>query len=153
MMVENSNPHDIIPTQTVYEAVHSNISTKQYIEKIIEEDNKLFEQKLKSINELFNTKFTSLEELIDQRFRLEDQSLKLITKNTETKLEHLNNLRTEVLQDRANYITNSKYEADSKNFDARLKQLEIWQSKIIGIAIGVGLFSGIVGGIIAKMFG
>lgn len=139
--------------QTVYEATQYSISIRQYIEKILEEDNKLFGQKLDSIEELFNIKFKSLEELIEQRFRLEDQALMLANRNIETKLEHLNKLRTEVLEDRANYITWSKYESDSKGFDIRLKALENWQSKLIGVAIGIGLVSGIVGGIIVRLLG
>jgi hypothetical protein len=126
----------------VYEASHGTITTREYLEKICSERSKRVVQRLEG-----------MEELYAQRFEMQDNALKLATEALEIRLEKLNELRAEVLQDRARYITIDNYEARHIPVDARIKSLELWQSKVLGAALGIALVGGVSGSIVTKLFG
>lgn len=86
-------------------------------------------------------------------FVAQQSALNLATRNLELRLEKLNELRQEVTQDRANYITRDKAEADSDAFGQRLSALENWRSRATGAAVILGLFAGAIGAALMKVFG
>lgn len=126
----------------------------------------------------------SLREYVDKNFELRDraleikqqandQALLLATRTLENRLAQLNELRSEVTQDRSNfitrveftalmdrvslitnqYITREMYEAQSDSRTKRIEALEKWQAKLIGIGIILVLVAGVVGAGIMKLFG
>jgi hypothetical protein len=86
-------------------------------------------------------------------FKAQQDALNLATRNLELRLEKLNELRQEVTQDRANYITRDRAEAESDAFSARLGQLEAFRGKALGFGALVALLSGAVGAVIARLVG
>jgi hypothetical protein len=127
---------------TVYKASQASISMLKY-----------FEDKCDERTQNVNDRFKAIEELFGQRFEMQDRALELSTKSLEDKMELLNNLRNEVLTDRARFITVDRADADHELVDNRIKQLEMWQSKMYGIAMGIALVAGISGGLVTKIFG
>lgn len=134
-------------TPTVYEATQTGISIYKYFEKVLEDN-----------NDITDIRFKAFQDLLKQRFELQDRAQTLANKNMEMRLEKLNELRSEVLQDRANYVTQdrclTKHESSNKQYETiedRVKRLELWQSKVYGAATVIGLIAGIVGGIISKI--
>jgi hypothetical protein len=127
---------------TVYEACHNSVTTREYLERICAERSKRVVDRI-----------TGAEELYSQRFEMQDNALKLATKTLELRLEKLNELRAEVLQDRARYITLDAYDARHAPIEARIKAIELWNSKVYGAALGIALVGGISGSIVTKIFG
>jgi hypothetical protein len=127
---------------TVYEASHNSVTTREYLERICTE-------RSKRVAERFN----SMEELYAQRFEMQDNALLLATKDLEARLDKLNALRAEVLQDRSRYITLESYEARHSPVEARIKALELWQSKILGAGLAVAIVGGVSGSLVAKLLG
>jgi len=117
-----------------------NVSVIDYFERITEDNHKLI-----------NSRLDHIEKIMDQRFELRDHALSIANKNMELRLDKLNELRNEVVQDRSRYMTTERFEMQHKTIEDRLTKLEMWQSKIIGISIGIGLIAGLAGVIIAKL--
>lgn len=144
-MAKSDKLTDKIPT--VHEATQTGISVYKYFEKILENN-----------NNITDLRFKAFQDLLKQRFELQDKAQTLANKNMEMRLEKLNELRTEVLQDRASFVTQDRCQTKHESLDkqqetleTRVKNLEMWQSKMYGIAMGIGLVAGIAGGIIAKI--
>ena len=70
-----------------------NISKYEHIERIFDDNNKLI-----------NNKLEHLEQIMDQRFELRDRASSLANKNMEMRLDKLNELRNEVIEDRSRYV-------------------------------------------------
>lgn len=130
----------------------TDISIHDYFEKICFERSQRVSLRLKSI-----------EDMLKLRFEMQDKAAALANKNLETRLDRLNELRNEVTQDRSRFITDEKYnvqhkvledklELQEKALDTRITKLEMWQNKMYGVALGIGLVGGISGGFITKIF-
>jgi hypothetical protein len=101
-----------------------------------------------------------VERLLDEHQKREnqrhDQEAKaqcLMTKNLEYRLEHLNELRDQVMQDRSQFVTVDKYESQHENLSKRVDVVTASINRYYGIAIAISFISGVVGGIIVKLFG
>jgi septum formation topological specificity factor MinE len=113
---------------------------------------KYFETLIKSNNNLTDIRFNSLEEILNQRFEMQSQALLLQNKNFEDRLNKLNELRQEVVEDRSKYVTYDRYDIQHKMLEDRIKLLEMWQSRMYGIAIGMAIIGGISGGLLTELF-
>lgn len=117
------------------------IPMHQYFDKICSERSQRVSLRLKSI-----------EDMLKLRFEMQDKATELANKNLEARLDRLNELRSEVTQDRSKFITVDKYDTQRAVLDDRITKLEMWQSKMYGVGLGIGLVGGISGGLIAKIF-
>jgi hypothetical protein len=104
----------------------------------------------------------SLREYVDVNFDLRDRALKiqhdaaaqalqLATSTLDRRLDGLNELRSEVTQDRGNFITRVEYEGAEKENNRRLMALEKWQAKLVGIGIILVVLSGLIGAAIMRL--
>jgi hypothetical protein len=84
-------------------------------------------------------------------FKAQQDALNLATRNLELRLEKLNELRQEVTQDRANYQTRDRAEADGDAMSRRLGDLESFRGKALGFGALLALISGAVGAIVQKL--
>lgn len=70
----------------------------------------------------------------------------------EHRLGKLNELRKEVIEDRAVYMRQDTYSAQHEPLLFRVNQLEIWQARLVGIGIVVVLISGLIGAVLERAF-
>ncbi len=80
---------------TGIERVNDNVTLKEYIERI-------FDEREKALN---------------QAFRAQQEALALATHSLELRLEKLNELRAEVITDRAKYATTDKFDTELGRID------------------------------------
>ena len=86
-------------------------------------------------------------------FMAQQSALNLATKNLELRLEKLNELRQEVTQDRANFITRDKYEDAHDALENRVGILENFRGKALGFGALVSLLSAVGGALVIKAIG
>jgi len=115
----------------VHETNGNTVTLREYIEAIIGEKDRA----------------------LQAAFTAQQNALNLATKNLELHLEKLNELRQEVTQDRASYMTRDRAEAQDDAIDARLTALEAFRGKALGFGALVALLSGAVGAVIARLVG
>lgn len=84
--------------------------------------------------------------------RNQDKALGLAYSDIADKLEKMNKLRDEVIEDRTQYITKAEHEAMRKGDSDRITALEKWQNKLLGIAIVLAAISAFIGSLITKVF-
>ena len=120
---------------------NSEIPMHDYFERICEERSQRVGVRLKSI-----------EEMLKLRFEMQDKATLLANKNLEIRLDKLNELRAEVIQDRSRFVTIDKYDTQHEALESRITKLEMWQSKMYGIAIGIAIVAGVSGGLITEAF-
>lgn len=113
-------------------------------------DDRYFDIALSGCRALCDERINSLGQIIDQKFEMQDKALTLSRTTMELRLEKLNELRTEVLEDRSRYVTVESYEVHYEIMDQRIKRLEMWQSRVYGIAAGAAIVGGIIGGLLDK---
>lgn len=89
-----------------------------------------------------------LKELILAIMSEREKALTLTAKNLEYRLEHLNELREQVVEDRGKFLRKDVYEESNEILKRRVLALENNFSKLIGIAIALIAVSGILGGVI-----
>ena len=118
----------------VHETNGNTVTLREYIEAIIGEKDRALQ-----------AAFTAQQNALN--------ALNLATKNLELRLEKLNELRQEVTQDRASYMTRDRAEAQDDAIDARLTALEAFRGKALGFGALVALLSGAVGAVIARLVG
>lgn len=140
-MTEDNEEEETIHTSRLKSNSTSEISIQQYFDKVCNERSQRVSLRLKSI-----------EDMLKLRFEMQDKATELANKNLEARLDRLNELRSEVIQDRSKFITTDKYDTQRAVLDDRITKLEMWQSKMYGVAIGIGLVGGISGGLITKIF-
>ncbi len=98
----------------------------------------------------------SLREYVDVNFDLRDRALKiqteaqeqalsLATRQLESRLNLLNELR-------GNVLTKAEFDGFEKDSNRRIEALEKWQAKLVGVAIVIVLFSGLIGAAIMRLF-
>lgn len=106
-----------------------------------------------TLREYIEAIMTERDRALTAAFQAQQSALNLATRNLELRLEKLNELRQEVTQDRANYITRDKSEAEAQATDVRLSALENWRSRATGAAVILGLFAGVIGAALMRVFG
>ncbi len=84
---------------------------------------------------------------------LEDKALSLAKENLDLRLQHLNDLRLQVVQDRSVYVSNEKFDANRDGVNVRIAALETWKSKAALVFAGVAAVAGAVGAGVVKAFG
>jgi hypothetical protein len=94
-----------------------------------------------------------LEKIIELRFDAYDKATSRDRVTMETRLEKLNELRSEVMQDRSQYVRQDVFGSRTDRTEERLSSLENFRAKAIGVSAVLVLFSGTVGAIIARSFG
>ena len=104
-----------------------------------------------------NGQFVSLREFVerilhekqvalDQRFLAQQEAIAQARIVVDARLEKLNELRSEVQEDRGGYVT-------KENLDARLQPLEDFRSRALGASAALSLASGAAGATLAAVFG
>lgn len=107
------------------------VSLREYIERIIDERSKAH----------------------DQRHYDEAQAIDQARAAVDLRLEKLNELRSEVLQDRGQFVRRDVYDNDKKGRDLRLQRLESWQARASGAAVILTLIAGLIGAAVMRALG
>lgn len=105
----------------------THVALKEFIERILNEREKLFEQKILAL----------------------EKATELALKNVDVRMSHLNELR----QDYSHFITIDKYDLQHEAMRKQVEALVKNQARWIGFAAAISFVSGIIGGIIVKLFG
>lgn len=103
-----------------------------------------------SLRDFVERIFEEKQKALELAFKAQQEALALASRTLELRLEKLNELRQEVTQDRGNYVTKDKFDAAIETRDNRLKVLEDWRSRAIGFGAAVALLGGLAGGIAAR---
>jgi hypothetical protein len=142
----------------------SQISLREYLEAKVDGEREL--------NKTFRDSAAKEFELFKESLARE---IREAAQNVSDRLKLLNELRAEVISDRANFVTREKYDAemgarnirvdllerwqakasdldkDVGDHGTRIKTLEDWRNKLLGIGITVGLVSGLVGAFLMRL--
>jgi len=119
------------PNSPVHEPNGNTVTLREYIEAIMSERDRA----------------------LTAAFTAQQSALNLATRNLELRLEKLNELRQEVTQDRASYLTRDRAEATEEAMDARIAALESFRGKALGFGALVSLLSAVGGALVVKAIG
>jgi len=119
------------PSSPVHEPNGTTVTLREYIEAIMSERDR-------ALTAAFNS---------------QQAALNLATKNLELRLEKLNELRQEVTQDRASYMTRDRAEATEDATNQRISALEGFRGKALGFGALVSLLSAVGGALVVKAIG
>jgi hypothetical protein len=67
------------------------------------------------------------------------------------RVDHLNQLRTDVITDRSQFVRTGQFDAELKAVNLRLSAVESWKSKATGAAVVLTLFAGAVGAAVMRV--
>ena len=104
-----------------------------------------------TLRDYFNMKFDEREKALNLAFKAQQEALSLASSALDRELNHLNQLRQEVLKDRAAFVTNDKYESEVKTIVERVSSLERSKAWAAGAIFIIGLLGGGLGSVITKM--
>ena len=119
------------PNSPVHEPNGNTVTLREYIEAIMSERDRA----------------------LTAAFTAQQAALNLATKNLELRLEKLNELRQEVTQDRASYLTRDRAEATEDAMNQRISSLEAFRGKALGFGALVSLLSAVGGALVVKAIG
>jgi hypothetical protein len=119
------------PNSPVHEPNGNTVTLREYIEAIMSERDRA----------------------LTAAFTAQQSALNLATRNLELRLEKLNELRQEVTQDRASYLTRDRAEATEEAMDARISALESFRGKALGFGALVSVLSAVGGALVVKAIG
>ena len=106
------------------------VSLRSYLERVLDErDNRYLE-----------------------RWESQRREVSLAQREMERRLEALNELRNQVLEDRGRFVLRDVHDSEMDARDARLVALENFRAKATGAGIVLGLFAGAVGAAVARAF-
>lgn len=117
-------------TSPNYQGNGTAISIKEYVDTLI-----------KWLQTYIERIFDEREKALQLAFKAQQEALSVATKALDKELDHLNRLRQEVVLDRAEFITNDK-------FDAVLEPLKATRNQLLGFAAALGTISGIVSAVV-----
>lgn len=89
-----------------------------------------------------------IERILDER----EKQLNSTARTLELRLDHLNELRSEVSKDRNMFITREIFGQMQNELTRRLTDIEKSISRIIGVGITLVVFAGVFGALIARLF-
>ena len=93
-----------------------------------------------------------LREFIEAILEERQRALELSAKAIDAKLEHVNNLRADVIRDRELFVTKAAHEQSQGELLRRLNSIESAQQRIVGVGIAMVVFAGIIGAVIERVF-
>ena len=88
-----------------------------------------------------------------EKHRLENVAIEQARNAIDLRLEKLNELRSEVIQDRGEYVRRDVHDSQIKGLQDKLDALESFRTKAVGAAAVLTLVSGAVGAAIVKALG
>jgi hypothetical protein len=88
-----------------------------------------------------------------EKHNLEQEAIKQAREQMELRLGKLNELRSEVIQDRGEYLRRDVFESQFDPLMKRLQLLESFKASAMGAAAVLCLVSGAIGAAILKLFG
>ena len=93
-----------------------------------------------------------LKEYIEALIAERDKAVKEAMRQMEQRLSGLNELRSDVVKDRALLLTRERYDTEHGALEDRVNALENWRGKA-ALVVGAGVFlGGIVGAAVMRLF-
>lgn len=89
-----------------------------------------------------------IERILDER----EKAVRLTAANLEARLDHLNELRSEVLKDRNQFLSKAVYDQMHDALTQRVGRLENSQSRLMGVGIAIVAGAGFMGAILNHLF-
>jgi hypothetical protein len=106
-----------------------------------------------SLREYFEALLDAHKESHDQRHIADQAALIAARDSISARLEVLNELRSDVVKDRTQFITREAFEAQYDGLERRCGQLENWRAKATGVGAVLVIVSGAIGAAIFKVLG
>ena len=88
-----------------------------------------------------------IERIIDER----DKAVQVAYRSMEGRLDRLNELRNEVTEDRARFLTRERFETEHAVVEARVNSLESWRGKALGFGALLALISAAIGALLESI--
>lgn len=136
------------------------VSLRDYTERLFEESQRAVDAALRNQENSLERARTHIEAIFDEHRRAHDQkhvdderAQDAARTAIDLRLEKLNELRSEVLQDRSQFVRRDLYDADVKSLNEKLEAVRSWQNKAVGAGVILTLLAGTVGALILKLFG
>lgn len=85
-----------------------------------------------------------IERILDER----EKAIGIASKNIELRLDHLNNLRSEVEKDRSTFLSKAVYDQMHGDLVRRVEVMEAKFNRAIGVSTVLVVLAGITGGLI-----
>ena len=94
----------------------------------------------------------SIKDYVDKIFEERTASLNVTAKYLERQLDHLNDLRKEVTNDRADFLPRTEYLIHHQMLEDKINDVKSFQSKMVGIGLALIFLSAIIGSVVAHIF-
>ena len=96
--------------------------------------------------------FDERDERYKERWEAQRREVSLAQREMERRLEALNELRNQVLEDRGRFLLRDVYDAEMAAQASRFTGLENFRAKSVGVGLVLLAVAGIIGGVISKAF-
>jgi hypothetical protein len=110
-----------------------------------------------SLREFIEAILAEREKALQAAFAAQQIALSRASQNIELRLDKLNELRQEVIEDRGTYLTREKYETEHGVLENKIGALEAWRGKALGFGALLALVSAAMGaliqGVVSKALG
>lgn len=93
-----------------------------------------------------------LEKRLEMRFMLEHEARDKLEGLLDKRLDEMNQFRAQIDKERTEYMTRQLYEDRHASLIERMNRMETWQSKLVGVGMGLMVLSGILGAVIVRVF-
>ena len=97
-----------------------------------------------SILEHIKTMLDEREKALSIRFEEQEKALNLTARALEIRLEHLNNVRDEGIQDRMHFLLKEVYQKEHQILIERIERVQTFQNKLMGVFLFVTFVVGLV---------
>jgi hypothetical protein len=106
-----------------------------------------------TLKTLMDSQMQAHEELDRQRHAETDRVLSAYVVTVNDRLVQLNELRSEVITDRGQFLQRDIYDTHHSELTAKVEQLLQFKARATGTAVVLALFASVVGGALVKAFG
>jgi len=92
-----------------------------------------------------------LKEYIERIIEERDKAVQVAYRSMEGRLDRLNELRSEVTEDRAKFLTRDRYDGEHGLLENRVASLENWRGKALGFGALLALIAAAVGALLESV--
>jgi len=136
------------------------VTLREYVDRIFSENQRAVEAALKNQEFALDRARSHIEAIFAEHRRAHDQkhvddekAQEQARRAIDLRLEKLNELRSEVIQDRGEYLRRDVFDSQLQGVLKQISELADFRSRALGLAVVLSLISGAIGAVIGRLLG